>query len=413
MRALADETPLHALIGRLYQAALDDDLWPAFLAELAALLHAELPGMVPRIEKDGTAPEVIGLADPSFVRSYAAHYGAILMTTRQRVPPDGTVHLDEVAPVPIERWEFYADWMRPQAQRYLMGQYLMRPDRVPASFGVYREPRAGPFGREDGEIVRTLAPHLARALVLRDRFAVVRSERDVASAVLERLSVGLLLLDERGQLLAANSAAERIARARDGLRLEATRLSLGDRRADHELRRLLAEAAAVARGEGVRGGGAMVVPRPSGRRPYEILVTPLPREGLVVGFRRAAVAVFLSEPEPRPPASEEALRQLYGFTPAEARVALRLSRGDRLEDIADALGVAIGTARNQLKQVFEKTGIHRQAELVRLLAVGISRLARPVEVDPTTRGAVCPTLPLRRGALRRRGAGTRGRSIGR
>jgi len=377
MGALTDETPLHALIGRLYEAALDDELWRKFLLELAALLHAEMPGMGPRITKSGEVLEGIAVCDPAFLQSHFEYYGAILMSTRERVPPDGMVHLDEIAPVPIERWEFYADWMRPQGQRYYLGQFLMRPDGVRAGFGVYREPRAGPFGREDDEIVRTLAPHFARALVLRDRFAVVRSERDVASVVLERLSVGLLLLDERGQLLAANSAAERIARARDGLHLEATRLSLGDRRADHELRRLLAEAAAVARGEGVRGGGAMVVPRPSGRRPYELLVTPLPREGLVVGFRRAAVAVFLSEPEPRPPASEEALRQLYGFTPAEARVALRLSRGDRLEDIADALGVAIGTARNQLKQVFEKTGIHRQAELVRLLASGVSRLAPP------------------------------------
>ncbi len=52
---------------------------------------------------------------------------------------------------------------------------------------------------------------------------------------------------------------------------------------------------------------------------------------------------------------------------------MQLARGERLEDSADALGVAIGTARNQLKQIFAKTDTHRQAELVRRILSGPSR----------------------------------------
>jgi DNA-binding CsgD family transcriptional regulator len=39
-----------------------------------------------------------------------------------------------------------------------------------------------------------------------------------------------------------------------------------------------------------------------------------------------------------------------------------------LGTVADELEISYATARNQLKAVFQKTGAHRQAELVTLLA---------------------------------------------
>ena len=41
--------------------------------------------------------------------------------------------------------------------------------------------------------------------------------------------------------------------------------------------------------------------------------------------------------------------------------------GHGLQSVADELRVTLSTARTHLQSVFEKTGTHRQAELVRLL----------------------------------------------
>jgi DNA-binding CsgD family transcriptional regulator len=60
----------------------------------------------------------------------------------------------------------------------------------------------------------------------------------------------------------------------------------------------------------------------------------------------------------------------YGLTEAEARVAQRLAAGDPLDAIAGDLGIRLATVRNHLKQIFEKTGTHRQAALVALLHAG-------------------------------------------
>jgi len=58
----------------------------------------------------------------------------------------------------------------------------------------------------------------------------------------------------------------------------------------------------------------------------------------------------------------------YGLSPAEARVATHIADGGSVETYAAQAGVSRGTVRSQLKSVFAKTGVHRQAELALKLA---------------------------------------------
>lgn len=79
-------------------------------------------------------------------------------------------------------------------------------------------------------------------------------------------------------------------------------------------------------------------------------------------------AVILLDLEDGPQPSADLLKQVFGLTPAETRVAQRLSRGEDLGTISRALGVSVGTLRMQLKAIFWKTATRRQAELAALLA---------------------------------------------
>ena len=58
------------------------------------------------------------------------------------------------------------------------------------------------------------------------------------------------------------------------------------------------------------------------------------------------------------------LRCHFGLTPAEARVALHLVTGETLRSAAAKLSISYETARSHLKNIFNKTGTGRQAELV-------------------------------------------------
>jgi DNA-binding CsgD family transcriptional regulator len=79
--------------------------------------------------------------------------------------------------------------------------------------------------------------------------------------------------------------------------------------------------------------------------------------------------IVLVDPERRARPPEAILRTVFSLTAAEARLASRLATGESIETSAEKLGIARDTARNQLKSIFAKTGVHRQAELVAALAV--------------------------------------------
>ena len=65
---------------------------------------------------------------------------------------------------------------------------------------------------------------------------------------------------------------------------------------------------------------------------------------------------------------DHVLRESLGLTPAELRLATLLKDGISINDAAGRLGIAVNTARNQLRAIFAKLGVNRQSEMVRHLA---------------------------------------------
>ena len=104
--------------------------------------------------------------------------------------------------------------------------------------------------------------------------------------------------------------------------------------------------------------------RTDGERPLILRAVPI-AEGEQSGPHTVVILLDLeTTPEPQ----SEALQKLFGLTPAEARLALGISRGRSPEQIAEEGGVAVSTIRKQLASVFTKTHTSRQSELAALLA---------------------------------------------
>jgi DNA-binding CsgD family transcriptional regulator len=61
------------------------------------------------------------------------------------------------------------------------------------------------------------------------------------------------------------------------------------------------------------------------------------------------------------------LRDLFGLTPAETRLAALLISGIGLPDASIQLGIKRETGRSQLKSIFTKTSTGTQAQLAHLL----------------------------------------------
>jgi DNA-binding CsgD family transcriptional regulator len=99
-------------------------------------------------------------------------------------------------------------------------------------------------------------------------------------------------------------------------------------------------------------------------------VIPLRGAGIDV-FAGALSILFITPVVPNSSPGPEVLQALFDLTPAEARTAGLITAGKSIEQISMASGTAQNTIRTQLKSVFLKTGVQRQAELVSLLGMAI------------------------------------------
>jgi DNA-binding CsgD family transcriptional regulator len=112
------------------------------------------------------------------------------------------------------------------------------------------------------------------------------------------------------------------------------------------------------------------------RRPLAVLVAPFraARSAHMRLSRQPAVLVLVSDPEAKPRAAPELLAQLYGLTAREAELVTLLLDGLDLRDAAERLALSINTVRTHLRGVFNKTGTHRQSELVALVLRSVAAL---------------------------------------
>src|SRR5207244_1495094 len=110
---------------------------------------------------------------------------------------------------------------------------------------------------------------------------------------------------------------------------------------------------------------ALALSRTSGGRSLGILVQSLAPGDGGSGANSGTVAVFIRDPESSTDVQGEFLRQLFDLSPAEAEVARQLALGLSLDEAASLLHIRRNTARAHLRSIFSKSGITRQADLVR------------------------------------------------
>jgi DNA-binding CsgD family transcriptional regulator len=184
--------------------------------------------------------------------------------------------------------------------------------------------------------------------------------------------VGVIFLDQNGRVVASIREAQRLLAQDDGLCLRRDGLAAKLSTENRELRALVAGAIATSRRNGLAAGGVLAVTRPSDKRPFGVVVSPVGRDAFDANAGRPSAAVFITDPERKPESIDAALTRIYKLTPAEARLAQLLREGETLVQAAERLGVSHNTARTHLRAIYQKTGTSHQGDLVRVLLRGIA-----------------------------------------
>lgn len=372
---------LHRLLPRVYEAAVEPELWSGVLEELAHAVRGKAAALTIHnfSLQSGTIYRMFGY-QTEFVERYAdqqARQNPWLRDERHYRRPGAIITGQEIVPDDeLVRTDFYTSWLRPQDLHHRLCGVLQREEASLVYLALMRPAPAGPYGPDERAYVSLVVPHLQRALQLHRRVAVLRRERLIAQEALDRLPTGILFLDAEARLIAWNRRAEEMLSAGD-LLLRSGRLATADPDETSRLHRLVAACQATADGRGAAVGGVLQITRRAGQHALQVLVSPMRSLCELLGRERSIAVVFVSDPDQPIDAESERLVQLYGLTPVEAALALRLARGQTVEEASRGLRIAVNTGRAYLKRIFSKTGVHRQADLVRLVLIGPARLRDP------------------------------------
>lgn len=229
---------------------------------------------------------------------------------------------------------------------------------------------ATPFCGQDKQRLAMLVPHIKQAMAHAMHIDCSRSQKLIYEEGLERLNIGVVVLDVCGRLLLANPTASRTLQNADGLKLVDRHLAAGTLAETRALQLLLLSAR-----EHPKRVTAMCLSLASKRRKLVAVVRSIPLLREADGRSLPAVAIFFRDPDALTEPAYDIARQLFDFTPAEAQLAIELLNGLSLDEAVEKIGILRNTGRAHLRAIFSKTGVTRQSELVRVLLNGVLMLS--------------------------------------
>ena len=282
--------------------------------------------------------------------------------------PSFFVEQDFWTPDQLDSNPIYRDFFRPHGLGWSAGTGLQMPTGDHIVFSIERDHDRGPIERERVEALNELRSHLARSAFVAARLGLQRAKG--ASEALTAMGLPALLLSRDGTVIEANSLIADVSahmqwRARN-------RITLADGAAND----LLSSALAALDGHPELSVRSFALRDADDRAAMVAHLIPIRRSAHDI-FAGSYALLVLTPVAAQPGPPIELMRSLFDLTPSEARVARGLATGETLEEIADSGGVAISTVRSQLRQVLQKTGCTRQAEVVSLLAnVTLDRSAK-------------------------------------
>lgn len=365
------------LIDLIYEAAVEPDLWPTVMERVADAVSGTGAWLSDLDMVDGGGGGLITRIDPQMPSLYAAYYA-------QRNPLSNVADPDEYlsnwAPriLTDEDWmpkaellasEYYNDFLRPQDIHSTVMIRLAKRGRRVAVLNINRTHRQEQYGPAELEILADLHPHLIRGFDLTQRFSGLRDLNRGLAEMLDRSPQAMLLTDAAGRIRHSNRAAEALLTGEGG-GIVSRRGVLTTRCVQYA--RKLAALIACAAGRNEPIGGSMAIDDPSIGPQVYVSVAPASAARGCDSRSEGGAIVCVTARRSSFGNRRRQLRDLFGLTEAEARVALSLLTGASPAETATAHAVSLNTVRTQISRILEKTDTRRQADLIRLLARTVS-----------------------------------------
>jgi DNA-binding NarL/FixJ family response regulator len=265
---------------------------------------------------------------------------------------------DYLSDAAVAASRFHTEFLIPNGLRYVLSAVAGTRGSMVSFFGFQRGPAQAPFSSADKALMQRLVPHIAKAGQVAARISVISDARRLAMTVLDRLDYGIILADRAGNIRLTNRRAEQWLEQADIIEAHFGRLRF---RAPIEpgalaglLRAATAGDAAIRQLHAANGNAVKVV-----------VIAVNQEQQARLDDDQAHVAVVIADDHRT--IAPQLLRDAYHLTAAETKVAIGLASGLTQEEVGASLFVSLATIKTHTQHIFRKTGVSRQAELIRLI----------------------------------------------
>jgi DNA-binding CsgD family transcriptional regulator len=355
------------LIERIYEAAIYPQRWDAVFLDLAACFNSETAGMWVYCE-DAASPvsRMVGAIDDAEMAFYNRHLAA--QNPWYQIPglmrpgcalTDTSIEVIRQDPRAFTRTAFYQEWIKHLGLRHVLGGTLADTAGRHLNFTFLRSARAGAYREREVAAFRRLSCHVAKSVELSGQIEAHRWTHELAEASLNRLGIGVVIVDAARRLLFANFKGEALLRARSGIVLRDHHLCAADPQYQEELERAIGLLAG--------GGGHARIDIRESTAPMTLHLSSHLQTASFLSTAKRAVTLFVIDASPGPPSRIARFKQLWKLSNKEAQFADLLLRGLTVKEAAERLDMTFETARWYCKQAMHKIGVNKQSQLIATL----------------------------------------------
>ena len=372
---MSEQEAFERILASLHEAALDRAHWSTASALIDDILRVHGSSMV---FGDGGSEEDIriyfawsffrGQRHREIERDYFENY----YTVDERVPrlrhlPDSRLcHITEL--YTEEELKTSAAYNELLARGHVRSSINVRLDGPNGSriVWVVNDPVDGDsWSSAQLDSIRRLLPHIRQTVRVQQALAGAGALGTTLTELLDTTGLGIVQLDGRGRIVAANDRARDLLRTGDGVFDERGFLFARTPEDNAELQGLLARALPRFGDQGA--GGSTMVKRSSALPPLVLQVTPVGRQETDFHLWPVAALALVADPAGHTRIDPAVAEAALGLTGMESRVAVLLAEGMSVREVAAATDRGESTIRSHVKHMFAKHGLSRQAELVRLV----------------------------------------------
>lgn len=360
---------LARLLGVLYAAPSTPELWMPAFEQLAVAMDASVGALVSVNLSTGDTEFVVNWGDDRMKHGYTSfgRYNEWILRGIRWAPEGALCIGSDLWPENEMRQSiYYNEFLKFVDVGHLCGVMTLKTKTQIEAISFHRGIHGLEFEKSSAGLFELAIPHFQMALSIRRKLSELEAHISDLESALNQLRSALVLVDAKGKVVFVNQAARSILDKQESISLHNSRLTTRNSSDSIAMEALICRAILTAIGRDVGGGGAMRISR-SEQGPLYLLISPfLSRSGSIPG--RALVCIFFRDPEQDTAVPAEVWKVLFGFTPAETRLANALLQGKSLDEIAALYCLSRETVKSQIRSLFLKTGTKRQSELIRFLS---------------------------------------------